>query len=72
MDKSIYYDDLIFITESRKRKTDFGLKKGLVDFLNEMKKGKITIEQDKNSQEILIMTQKRYEEEIKLKTNGIH
>ena len=72
MDKSIYYDDLIFITESRKGKTDFGLKKGLVDFLNEMKKGKITIEQDKNSQEILIMTQKRYEEEIKLKTNGIH
>ena len=72
MYKSIYYDDLIFITESRKRKTDFGLKKGLVDFLNEMKKGKITIEQDKNSQEILIMTQKRYEEEIKLKTNGIH
>ena len=72
MDKNIYYDDLIFITESRKRKTNFGLKKGPVDFLNEMKKGKITIEQDKDSQEILIMTQKRYEEEIKLKTNGIH
>ena len=41
----------MFITESRNRKTDFCRKKGLVDFLNEIKKGEITTEEAKASQE---------------------
>ena len=51
LDKKIDYDDLIFITKRRNRKTDFSRKKGPVDFLNEIRKGEITMEQAKDSQE---------------------
>ena len=51
LDKKVDYDDLIFITESKNRKTNFSQKKGPADFLNETKKGEITIEQAKDSQE---------------------
>ena len=51
LDKKTDYYDLIFITKSKKRKTGFSRKKGPVDFLNEIKKGEITIEQAKDSQE---------------------
>ena len=51
LDKKNYYDDLIFITESKNRKTDFSRKKGPADFFNEIKKGEITIEQAKASLE---------------------
>ena len=49
--KKIYYDNLIFITKSKNRKTNFNRKKGSVDFLNEIKKGEITIEKARDSQE---------------------
>ena len=39
-DKKINYDNLIFIAKRRNRKTDFSLKKGSLDFLNEIKKVK--------------------------------
>ena len=42
LDKKINYD-LIFITENKNKKTE--------DFLNKIKKGDITIEQAKDSQE---------------------
>ena len=45
------YDDLGFIAESKIRKTDFNPKKGPVAFLNEIKKGEITMEQAKALQE---------------------
>ena len=47
----IGYDDLISITERKNRKADFSQKKDPVDFLNESKKGEITIEKAKDSQE---------------------
>ena len=47
LDKKFDYDDLISITESKNRKTDFSRKKGPVYFLNEIKRDKITIEQAK-------------------------
>ena len=51
LDKNIDYDNLIFITESKNRKTDFSRKKGPVDFLTKIKKGETAIEQAKASQE---------------------
>ena len=39
------------MTESKNRKTDFSRNNGPVDFLNKIKKGEITIEQAKASQE---------------------
>ena len=50
LDKKIDYDNLIFITESKNRKTDFSPKTGPLDCLNEIKKGETTIEQAKASQ----------------------
>ena len=49
--KKIYYDNLIFITKSKNRKTNFKRKKCYLDFLNEIKKGEKTIEHAKASQE---------------------
>ena len=51
LEKKIDYDDLIFITGRKNRKTDFSLKKRSCRFSNEIKKGEITIEQAKDSQE---------------------
>ena len=51
LDKKIDYDDLIFITERKTVKPIFSREKGPVDFLNEIKKDEITIEQVKDSQE---------------------
>ena len=51
LDKKNVYDNLIFITKNKKNKSDFSRKKGLLDFLNEIKKSEITIEQSKASQE---------------------
>ena len=45
------YDDLIFISKTKNRKTDFSWRKGPVDFLNEIMKGEMTLEQAKHSQE---------------------
>ena len=51
LDKKNNYDDLIFITKRKNRKTNFRRRKGIADFLNEIKKGEITIEQTKASLE---------------------
>ena len=49
--KKTDYNDLIFITKSKNRKTDFSRKKSPGGFLNKIKKGEMTIEQAKDSQE---------------------
>ena len=74
LDKKIDYDDLIFITESKNRKTDFSQKKkkGPVDFLNEIKKGEITIEQAKASQEDFNNYLKTIRREKKIKSKRKH
>ena len=42
---------IYLLPKAKTEKTEFGRKKGPVDFLNEIKKGEITIEQVKDSQE---------------------
>ena len=51
LDKKVDYDDTKFIAESKNRKKNFTRRKGLAYFFNEIKKGEITIQQAKASQE---------------------
>ena len=51
LDKKVDYDDTKFIAESKNRKNNFTRRKGPAYFFNEIKKGEITIQQAKASQE---------------------
>ena len=51
MNNKIDYDDLTYVLTNRGKKIDFGSTKDPITLLNDIKKGKISLEEAKNKQQ---------------------